>query len=234
MSMVDQYIPQQYDRDDIDWHGLLKRRNFLIEHVEDVPAYLLLPEIRALLHQVTNPETHLLINTIWHCGPRITEALMLTPELFLLDDPDMSVVKIPTLKKRKRTPKRRGRPSKATAPTYYHRIVPLYAHAFKSELLTYCAAHRIYGNQPLFPHTRDAYNKRLKKVQAELANKGMTFPMPISPHVFRHSFAVHCLINRIQLHDIRDYLGHASIKETEDYTKIFTGETYHYMASVEF
>ncbi len=237
MSVIESYIPREATQSMIDWRHLIKRRSFLIDHVDDIPPYLLMPEIRALLHRTTNPETHFLINTMWHCGPRITEALLLTPSAFLLDDPDTSVVKLTTLKKRQKA--KRGRPAKSLlgrplSPAVKTRVVPVYSHALKSELLTYCAANRITGDQLLFPRVRWTYNKRLEKLQTDLADDGLTFPVKLTPHVFRHSFAVHCLINRISLSDIRDYLGHANIKETETYTRIFTGETHADMANVEF
>ncbi len=237
MTMIESYFPPQRIHGPIDWNHLIKRRNFLLDHVTDIPPYLLLPEIRALLHQTKNPETHLLINTIWHCGPRISEAVELMPKSFIIDDPKMSVVKIITLKKR--TVVKRGRPTNKNIGRPIEkkpitRIVPLYSHSLKSELLTYCACNQITGSLPLFSHVRDTYNKRLNRLQDNCKSNGLSFPLKLTPHVFRHSFAVNCLINRIQLSDIRDYLGHASIKETEVYTRIFTGETHGDMANVEF
>lgn len=45
------------------------------------------------------------------------------------------------------------------------------------------------------------------------------FPDKISPHVLRHSKAMHLLQSGVNLVYIRDILGHASIKTTEIYAR---------------
>ncbi|WP_299093726.1 tyrosine-type recombinase/integrase [uncultured Metabacillus sp.] len=45
------------------------------------------------------------------------------------------------------------------------------------------------------------------------------FPTKVSPHVFRHSKAMHLLESGVNLIYIRDFLGHASVTTTEIYAK---------------
>ncbi|WP_413377184.1 tyrosine-type recombinase/integrase [Alkalihalobacillus sp. 1P02AB] len=45
------------------------------------------------------------------------------------------------------------------------------------------------------------------------------FPAKVSPHVFRHSKAMHLLESGVNLIYIRDFLGHASVTTTEVYAK---------------
>jgi integrase/recombinase XerD len=45
------------------------------------------------------------------------------------------------------------------------------------------------------------------------------FPAKVSPHVFRHSKAMHLLESGVNLIYIRDFLGHASVTTTEIYAK---------------
>ncbi|EPC5168341.1 tyrosine-type recombinase/integrase, partial [Salmonella enterica] len=49
------------------------------------PAYLLAPEVSALLYYMPDQRHHMLFATMWNTGIRIGEARMLTPESFDLD-----------------------------------------------------------------------------------------------------------------------------------------------------
>ncbi|EFI3923725.1 tyrosine-type recombinase/integrase [Escherichia coli] len=49
------------------------------------PAYLLAPEVSALLFYMLDQRHHMLFATLWNTGMRIGEARMLTPESFDLD-----------------------------------------------------------------------------------------------------------------------------------------------------
>jgi len=54
--------------------------------------------------------------------------------------------------------------------------------------------------------------------QARRKNPGL-FPKKVSPHVLRHSKAMHLLQSGVNLIYIRDWLGHVSIKTTEIYAR---------------
>ena len=57
-------------------------------------------------------------------------------------------------------------------------------------------------------------------VEAAAAD-GVTFSVPISPHTFRHSYAMHMLYAGIPLKVLQSLMGHKSISSTEVYTKVF-------------
>ncbi len=61
-------------------------------------------------------------------------------------------------------------------------------------------------------------NKYLKKA----GGTSLTVPTHTSPHVFRHSKAMHLLQAGVNLIYIRDFLGHVDIKTTEIYSRIDT------------
>uniref|UniRef100_UPI0013DFCFBF tyrosine-type recombinase/integrase n=1 Tax=Escherichia coli TaxID=562 RepID=UPI0013DFCFBF len=47
------------------------------------------------------------------------------------------------------------------------------------------------------------------------------FSVPVTPHTFRHSYAMHMLYAGIPLKVLQSLMGHKSISSTEVYTKVF-------------
>lgn len=96
-------------------------------------------------------------------------------------------------------------------------------------LKNYLEEQKLMGNDPLHPVF---FNKQRQK----LSRKGVTYiiekyvkqaaevtPMPafnITPHVFRHTKAMHLLNADVNMFYIRDILGHVDISTTEIYAKI--------------
>ena len=81
-------------------------------------------------------------------------------------------------------------------------------------------------DSPLFFNSR---NERLtragityiiqKYVDKAKNNTDIIFPEKVTPHVFRHTKAMHLLQSNINLIYIRDFLGHVSITTTEIYAR---------------
>ncbi len=55
---------------------------------DELPKYLLAPEVSALLHYVPDLRRKMLLATLWNTGARINEALALTRGDFSLTPPD--------------------------------------------------------------------------------------------------------------------------------------------------
>jgi len=53
------------------------------------------------------------------------------------------------------------------------------------------------------------------------AEDRVTFSVPVTPHTFRHSYAMHMLYAGIPLKVLQSLMGHKSISSTEVYTKVF-------------
>jgi site-specific recombinase XerD len=80
-----------------------------------------------------------------------------------------------------------------------------------------------------FPVTRSAINKRLERLTAPL-----NLTVPVSPHTFRHSFAVNAVLHGTPLPVLQGWLGHADIASTLIYTRVLTLETHHLMRRIQF
>ena len=53
------------------------------------------------------------------------------------------------------------------------------------------------------------------------AGDGVTLSVPVTPHTFRHSYAMHMLYAGILLKVLQSLMEHKSISSTEVYTKVF-------------
>lgn len=212
----------------IDYSAALALRKMAMVQ-DELPKYLLAPEISALLHYIPDLYRKTLIATLWNTGARINEALALTRSDFSLAPP-YPFVQLATLKQRiEKATRSAGR---ARAGTTSHRIVPLSDLQYVAQLEMMVATLKI----PL-----ERRNKRTGKIEKariwEITDRtvrtwlseaveaaaadGVTFSVPVTPHTFRHSYAMHMLYAGIPLKVLQSLMGHKSVSSTEVYTKVF-------------
>lgn len=204
----------------IDWGYLVKRRPVVLTH-STLPLYLLLPEVHSLLDQALHANHHLMINTLWHTGARISECLSLTRGDFHLEGKHSYV----SLK----VSKQRGRPRTNATGNPVPRLVPITDANYLMELERYFTTHRLGANDKLFPLGRHGASKRIRTVVKQAREEGKVPPLNITPHTFRHSFAVNAVLHGIPLPVIKQWLGHRNIQSTEAYTQVLAAETGHLM-----
>lgn len=212
----------------IDYPAALALRQMAQVH-DDYPKYLLAPEISALLHYVPDLHRKMLIATLWNTGARINEALALTRENFSLAPP-YPFAQLATLKQR--TEKAARTAGRLPGGNSAHRLVPLSDPQYVAQLQTMVATLKIPQER------RNPKSGRMEKVRlwtitdrtvrswlteaVEAATQdGVTFSVPITPHTFRHSYAMHMLYAGIPLKVLQALMGHKSISSTEVYTKVF-------------
>lgn len=212
----------------IDYPAALALRQMALIQ-EELPKYLLAPEVSALLHYVPDLHRRMLLATMWNTGARVNEALALTRGDFSLAPP-YPFVQLATLKQR--TEKAARTAGRAPAGSTSHRIVPLSDSHYVSQLEMMVATLKI----PL-----ERRNKRTGKMEKariwEITDRtvrtwlgeavevaaadGVTFSVPVTPHTFRHSYAMHMLYAGIPLKILQTLMGHKSMSSTEVYTKVF-------------
>ena len=208
----------------IDWHYWQQRRPLVLELNNDVPPYLMLPEVHQVLEAAKDLELHFLLQTLWHSGARISEALMLTRESFTLDHLRNSYVILSSLKKK------RGHPIKNEKAAAPKRLIPIVDPAYIEAVKRFVATTNPRKGQPLFTLDRFQVDYRLKALQKQLH-----LPVAsLSAHTFRHSFAVNALVQGRDIKTIQTWLGHKNIANTEVYLKVLSGETYHLMYGMQF
>ncbi|EFE5553482.1 phage integrase family protein, partial [Escherichia coli] len=100
---------------------------------DELPKYLLAPEVSALLHYVPDLRRKMLLATLWNTGARINEALALTRGDFSLAPP-YPFVQLATLKQR--TEKAARTAGRMPAGQQTHRLVPLSDSWYVSQLQT--------------------------------------------------------------------------------------------------
>jgi len=78
----------------------------------------------------------------------------------------------------------------------------------------------VFSNRNNYKLTRAGISHILSKyVKIAKKNQPKLFPKKVSPHILRHSKAVHLLQANVNLIYIRDFLGHSSVTTTEKYAK---------------
>ncbi|EEY8282720.1 TPA: phage integrase family protein [Escherichia coli] len=180
----------------IDYPAALALRQMSMVHDEQ-PKYLLALEVSALLHYVPDLRRKMLLATL-----------------------------------KQRTEKAARTAGRTPAGQQTHRLVPLSDSWYVSQLQTMVATLKI----PL--ERRNKRTGRTEKARiwevtdrtvrawigeavAAAATDGVTFSVPVTPHTFRHSYAMHMLYAGIPLKVLQSLMGHKSISSTEVYTKVF-------------
>lgn len=193
-------------------------------HYTELPKYLLAPEVAALLHYLPDWTQHGLINTLWNTGARINEALALRRRDFRLNDAIPHVV-IRTAKQRKAGG---GRPQKGKSA---NRVVVLSDADYVREMRNLFASTKekfeidtLTGEKralPVWNITDRTVRNWLKGAVSEASRDGVTFTVEVSPHTFRHSFAMHLFYGYTPPKVVQSLMGHEKFESTEVYTRVF-------------
>jgi len=195
----------------IDWDRLQAMRATVLQTIDDMPGYLLKPEVLGLLDAEKHPTYRLILDLMWTTGARVSEVLALKPGSFVAKGYDFGVI-LKTLKQRP------GRPSKASLQRSPKRYVPIVDLLLQDRIQSYLYAGRFRADDRIFPMARQTVNRHIHALVERVGGA----PFPISAHTFRHSFAIHLLLHGRPLKYVSRLLGHRSIESTEIYTSVLT------------
>ncbi|EBI4219293.1 resolvase, partial [Salmonella enterica] len=216
-----------------------KMRDLAAQLGAGLPKYLLAPEVAVLLSCIDDLTARMYFDTLWNTGARLNEALALTPASFTLEPSrrhPQPVVMLKTLKQRNREAKRgRGRPP-ADADTLHPdpryrkppepgiRLVPLLDADYAQRMREYLATWRKrVKHLPVWDiRSRQTPLNWLNAALNRARNDGITFPITVTPHTFRHSFAMHLLMSGVPEKVLQGLLGHRYARSTEVYTRVFS------------
>lgn len=198
----------------IDYPAALALRQLAILH-DDLPKYLLVPEISALLHYVPALRRKSLFATLWNTGARINEALALGRADYHLAPP-YPIVHLATLKQSiEKAARTAGCAPSGLVP---HRMVPLSDPQYVSQLEMMVAILKI----PL--ERRNKTSGKMEKARLwnitdrtvctwlgeaidAAAADGVRFSVPVTAGIL--------------LEVLQSLMGHKSLSSTEVYTKVF-------------
>lgn len=212
----------------IDYPAALELRAIAARHT-DLPKYLLAVEVAALLQYFPDLRQRVLFETLWNTGARINEAMPLTRSDFYLDV-NTPYVTLATLKQREEKAKRGpGAPPKNRVT---ERIVPLSDPRYIASLETLIATLKIPREQrdkktgrmmpvKIWSVVDRTASTWLKEAVDRAAADGVRFSIPVTPHTFRHSYAMHMLYAGVHPKVLQELLGHKEFSSTEKYLKIF-------------
>lgn len=199
----------------------------------DLPYYLLPPEIAVLLSCCHDLEKRTLFEFLWNTGARINEALAVRPADVEFDA-SPAFVTLRTLKQRLHP--KVGRPATvklktpgqadkktARAASPVKRTVALDDAPFATRLHDHIHTFTEHKTKPIWPVTDDTARNWLKKVLLEADRQGVRFSLErVTPHTFRHSFAMHLLFHGVAPQTLQAVMGHKDFKSTQVYLKVFS------------
>lgn len=182
--------------------------------VKDTIKYMTIEEVSTLLSQIDTQTKSgrrdlTLLSLIYNTGARVQEIIDLTPSNFRLEKP--AIVELFGKGRKKR-------------------IVPLddaIVKLLQGYMKEYGLLNIVNAHHPLFFNSQGSkltnpgisyiinkYVTLLKAQNTDMCN------IKITPHVFRHSRAMHLLQVGVPLIYIRDILGHVSVQTTEIYARV--------------
>ena len=175
----------------------------------EIPKYLTKVDVGRLMAACGRARDRLILRVLWETGVRVSELLALSSESI---DFAGETLRVATLK-------RRG----------HARVVPLRP-ALLGELARHVAGGGAAADARLFGITSQRVHQIVRRA-SEIAG------LPADrahPHALRHGFAIACVLARVPVLVLAEWLGHLSLEPTLVYTKVMCADSRRYLGDVDF
>jgi len=206
-----------------DWQvRAIKVRDMLVKSGDINVKYLLPSEIHTLFEYEFDDKKLMLYWFLWATGTRIGEALAVKVSDIVFDesksDKPLNYVNIKN--------------AKVWAGKKKYRQLEINDFMVK-KLKIYIETNKLKPHNFLFKVKYRAAFNWIEKTQKKAELDGVKFPLKITPHVIRHSFAMYMYYHNVDKQIISKLLGHKQISSTEIYTDINAIEAIN-MRNIEF
>jgi len=175
-----------------------------------VPHYLNRDEVHHVISLIRKPRDRMILDFLWNTGVRVSE--MNQVRVSDLDSYAGTIV-IKSLKQKRQA----------------ERSIPI-SKEFLNKLEDYIQLNHLVGDDRLFPLTRqDIYylvSRYCKKAGMDKKRS--------HPHIFRHSFAVNCVLQGISGTVLAEWLGHSGLGTVMVYARALAKDTKHLREGLEF
>ncbi|RLF04751.1 MAG: tyrosine recombinase XerD [Thermoprotei archaeon] len=162
----------------------------------ELPRYLTPEEVEAMIDAADNLRDKLIVSMLYSTGMRVSELVS---------------IKVSDVNLEERSIRVRGKGGKERVVFFNGKTYSILVEYLK----------RVRPNEYLFPGRRGGHLhyvtvERVVRALARAAGIGKR----VTPHVLRHSFATHSLTQGMDIREIQELLGHASLKTTQVYTHV--------------
>lgn len=157
--------------------------------MKNIDDYLEPEEVKKILESVGNPRDFLIIKMLWETGMRVSELVNLKYSNINFKTNFITIIN-----------SKWGRSRRV-----------LVSEITKKLLKDYCKIKKITGEMNLFNINRFQIRRIVIKHSKKVGFKG------VHPHTFRHSFAINCIRNDMNIRQLQMLLGHKDLESTAVY-----------------
>ena len=167
---------------------------------QKLPDYFTTDEAEALVEAAPSYPTRMAFRIMLRTGLRVSEALSLRrSDLRLNQDP-------PVISVRPEAPGNKARKG---------REVPVPADLLQG-LADLASFHSKDRNRPMLDITRQWVGESMKRAAAD----AVINPDRAHPHAFRHTYGRNCVLRRVPIPVLQQWLGHQSLADTQQYVEL--------------
>jgi len=169
---------------------------------QKLPVVMSPEEVSRFLVAVTNPKHRVILTVCYAAGPRISEAVRLTPDAI---DSQRMVIRVEA-----------GKGGKDRYVMLSPKLLDILRTYWRKARPQHCLFPGDLPGQPISTGAVELVCRQARELAA--------IPKPVTPHSLRHAFAVHLLESGADVRTIQLLLGHRSLSTTARYLRLATSK----------